>query len=146
MGAIPLPLNDVGLGRDAFAKYRLIPAIHRRRKHAAMTLEGFKGIFWWEMSRIVCLGRLLGVLFLVPVPVVRKALARSAAATGRACCCCSWLGGLQGFIGWYGWWRTGLEVRTSVSQSTGSPFIWVRRCCCWVAILWIALEISERVR
>src|SRR3984957_16430687 len=60
-GAIP-PLNDASWA-DAFAKYRLIPQYIVENR--GMTLEGFKGIFWWEWSHRL-LGRLLGVLYLVP--------------------------------------------------------------------------------
>jgi cytochrome c oxidase assembly protein subunit 15 len=132
MGAIP-PLSDAQWAQ-AFAKYRLIPQYIVENR--GMTLEGFKGIFWWEWSHRL-LGRLLGVLFLVPFLWF--------AATGairRA----DWprmlllflLGGLQGFIGWW-MVSSGLEVRTSVSQyrlaiHLGTALLLL------VAILWIALE------
>jgi cytochrome c oxidase assembly protein subunit 15 len=132
MGAIP-PLNARAWA-EAFAKYRLIPQYIVENR--GMSLEGFKGIFWWEWSHRL-LGRLLGVLFLVPFLWF--------AATGairRA----DWprmlllflLGGLQGFIGWW-MVSSGLEVRTSVSQyrlaiHLGTALLLL------VAILWIALE------
>jgi cytochrome c oxidase assembly protein subunit 15 len=132
MGAIP-PLNHAQWA-EAFAKYRLIPQYTIENR--GMSLEGFKGIFWWEWSHRL-LGRLLGVLFLAPFLWF--------AATGairRA----DWprmlllflLGGLQGFIGWW-MVSSGLEVRTSVSQyrlaiHLGTALLLL------VAILWIALE------
>src|ERR1700728_4379418 len=61
MGAIP-PLNDAQWA-DAFAQYRRIPQYIVENR--GMSLDGFKGIFWWEWSHRL-LGRLLGVLFLVP--------------------------------------------------------------------------------
>lgn len=132
MGAIP-PLNDAEWA-DAFAKYQRIPQYIVENR--GMTLEGFKGIFWWEWTHRL-LGRLLGVLFIVPflwfasVGVIRRS---------------DWprmlllflLGGLQGFIGWW-MVASGLEVRTSVSQyrlaiHLGTALLLL------VAILWIALE------
>jgi len=132
MGAIP-PLNDAEWA-DAFAKYQRIPQYIVENR--GMTLEGFKGIFWWEWTHRL-LGRLLGVLFIVPflwfagVGAIRRS---------------DWprmlvlflLGGLQGFIGWW-MVASGLEVRTSVSQyrlaiHLGTALLLL------VAILWIALE------
>src|SRR5579872_7368011 len=43
MGAIP-PLNDAAWA-EAFAKYRQIPQYLIENR--GMSLEGFKGIFWW---------------------------------------------------------------------------------------------------
>ena len=132
MGAVP-PLNETEWA-DAFAKYRRIPQYIV--ENGGMTLEGFKGIFWWEWTHRL-LGRLLGVLFIVPfvwfacVGAIRRS---------------DWprmlllllLGGLQGFIGWW-MVASGLEVRTSVSQyrlaiHLGTALLLL------VAILWIALE------
>src|SRR3954466_7617760 len=132
MGAIP-PLNDAQWA-EAFAKYRLIPQF--RVENAGMSLEGFKGIFWWEWTHRF-LGRFLGIAFAVPFVwfAWKGAIRRE-----------QWprfivlflLGGLQGFIGW--WMVTsGFEVRTSVSQyrlaiHLGAALLLL------VAILWIALE------
>src|SRR5215471_5042712 len=60
MGALP-PLSEAEWA-DAFAKYRRIPQYVV--ENGGMTLEGFKGIFWWEWTHRL-LGRLLGVLFIV---------------------------------------------------------------------------------
>jgi cytochrome c oxidase assembly protein subunit 15 len=109
MGAIP-PL-DHAAWVQAFAKYKRIPQYIVENR--GMTLEGFKGIFWWEWTHRL-LGRLLGVLFFVPFVWF--------AATGtirRA----EWprfivlflLGALQGFVGWW-MVESGLETRLSVSQ------------------------------
>src|SRR5580704_9154307 len=61
MGALP-PLNDAQWA-DAFAKYQRIPQYLLENR--GMGLEAFKGIFWWEWSHRL-LGRLLGVVFIVP--------------------------------------------------------------------------------
>jgi len=132
MGAIP-PLNQAEW-QDAFTRYQRIPQYIVENR--GMSLEAFKGIFWWKWIHRF-LGRLLGVLFFVPFVW----FAATGAIQKR-----DWprmltlflLGGLQGFIGW--WMVTsGFEVRTSVSQyrlaiHLGAALLLL------VAILWIALE------
>jgi cytochrome c oxidase assembly protein subunit 15 len=132
MGALP-PLNDAQWA-DAFAKYRRIPQyIH---ENAGMTLDSFKGIFWWEWAHRL-LGRLLGVIFFVPFVWFAAVGAIKRSEWPRMLLLFA-LGGLQGFIGW--WMVTsGFEVRTSVSQyrlaiHLGAALLLL------VAILWIALE------
>lgn len=108
MGAIP-PLNHAQWA-EAFAKYQHIPQY--TIENQGMTLEGFKGIFWWEWSHRF-LGRFVGVLFAGPFIWF--------AATG-AIARREWprfvvlflLGGLQGAIGWW-MVASGLEVRVSVA-------------------------------
>src|ERR1700761_7273236 len=61
MGAIPPLTNAAWL--DTFHKYQQITQyIH---ENAGVTLDAFKGIFWWEWTHRL-LGRLLGVLFFAP--------------------------------------------------------------------------------
>jgi cytochrome c oxidase assembly protein subunit 15 len=109
IGAIP-PLNHAEW-MDAFAKYRRIPQYIV--EHRGMTLEGFKGIFWWEWTHRL-LGRLLGVVFFLPFvwfaatgAIARRDWPRFAILFA--------LGALQGFVGWW-MVESGLEVRLSVSQ------------------------------
>ena len=132
MGAIP-PLSD-GQWAEAFAKYQKIPQYLLENR--GMSLDAFKGIFWWEWTHRL-LGRLLGVAFFVPfVWFAWKGAIRKS----------DWprmlllfvLGGLQGFIGWW-MVQSGLETRVSVSQyrlaiHLGAALLLL------VAILWIALE------
>jgi len=132
MGALP-PLNDAQWA-DAFAKYQQIPQ-YRLENHG-MTLEAFKGIFWWEWAHRL-LGRLLGVVFFVPFVWFAFAGAIKRSEWPRMLLLVA-LGGLQGFIGW-GMVTSGFEVRTSVSQyrlaiHLGAALLLL------VAILWIALE------
>jgi cytochrome c oxidase assembly protein subunit 15 len=132
MGALP-PLSDAQWA-DAFAKYQRIPQYVLENR--GMSLEAFKGIFWWEWTHRF-LGRLLGVIFFVPFvwfaatgSIRRNEWPRFVLLFA--------LGGLQGFIGW--WMVTsGLETRVSVSQyrlaiHLGAALLLL------VAILWIALE------
>jgi len=132
MGALP-PLNEAAWA-DAFAKYQRIPQYVLENR--GMTLDQFKGIFWWEWIHRF-LGRLLGVVFFVPFVwfAATGAIKRSEALRFVVLFL---LGGLQGFIGW--WMVTsGLETRVSVSQyrlaiHLGAALLLL------VAILWIALE------
>ena len=109
IGAIP-PLSDAAW-HDAFAKYQRIPQyIH---ENAGMSLEAFKGIFWWEWAHRL-LGRLLGVLFFVPFVWFTWAGAIRRTEWPRMVVLFL-LGGLQGFVGWW-MVQSGLETRVSVSQ------------------------------
>jgi len=132
MGAIP-PLTGAQWA-DAFAKYQKIPQYILENR--GMSLEAFKGIFWWEWTHRF-LGRFLGVAFFLPFLwfAWKGAIRKS-----------DWprmlllfvLGGLQGFIGWW-MVQSGLETRVSVSQyrlaiHLGAALLLL------IAILWIALE------
>ena len=61
LGAVP-PLNEA-VWREAFEKYRHIPQYELVNK--GISLEDFKGIYWWEWSHRL-LGRLTGFVFLLP--------------------------------------------------------------------------------
>jgi cytochrome c oxidase assembly protein subunit 15 len=108
-GVIP-PLTETEW-QEEFAKYQQIPEYRVINK--GMTLEAFKGIFWWEWAHRL-LGRLIGVVFFVPFlfflakrwiePRLRWPLAGLFI-----------LGGLQGAIGWW-MVASGLSERTDVSQ------------------------------
>ena len=78
-----------------------------------MSLDAFKFIFWWEWTHRF-LGRLVGVVFLVPFlyflatgQIGRGLLLRLGGIFA--------LGGLQGAVGWY-MVRSGLADRIDVSQ------------------------------
>jgi len=136
MGAIP-PLNQAAW-MDAFAKYQRIPQYMVENR--GMTLEGFKGIFWWEWTHRL-LGRLVGVLFLVPflwfawVGAIRRA---------------DWprmlllfaLGGLQGSVGWY-MVASGLADRIDVSQYRLALHL-ALAIAIFGALIWVALSLDER--
>ena len=95
VGAIP-PLDDAQW-QETFARYRATPEF-RLRNHD-MTLEGFKGIFWWEYFHRL-LGRVIGAVFLVPFAwfLVRRRIPRHLAWPLAGIFV---LGGLQGAVGWY---------------------------------------------
>lgn len=61
IGAIP-PLSEADW-EILLEKYRQIPQYHEVNK--GMTLEEFKGIFWWEYFHRL-LGRAIGIVFFIP--------------------------------------------------------------------------------
>ncbi|HUO02543.1 MAG TPA: COX15/CtaA family protein [Rhizomicrobium sp.] len=132
MGAFP-PITHAQWA-EAFAKYQKIPQYLLENR--GMSLEAFKGIFWWEWSHRL-LGRLLGVIFIVPFLWFAWTGAIKKSEWPRMLVLFL-LGGLQGFIGWW-MVESGLETRVSVSQyrlaiHLGTALLLL------VAILWIALE------
>ena len=109
LGVLP-PLNDTGW-HIAFDRYRQFPEF--RLLNPAMSLAEFKFIFLMEYAHRI-LGRLIGLVFLVPLAVLswRKRLAYASLLR-------LWLvfilGGLQGLIGWY-MVKSGLVDVPHVSQ------------------------------
>jgi cytochrome c oxidase assembly protein subunit 15 len=132
VGAIP-PLGHADW-QEAFAKYQQIPQY--RLENAGMTLEAFKGIFWWEWAHRF-LGRAIGFAFLVPF-LWFAAIGAIGRKDWRRMLVLFLLGGLQGFVGWW-MVQSGLEVRVSVSQYRLAIHLGVAVLLLG-AILWVALE------
>ncbi|PWJ85835.1 cytochrome c oxidase assembly protein subunit 15 [Pseudaminobacter salicylatoxidans] len=108
-GVIP-PLNHTEW-QEEFEKYQQIPQYEQINKD--MTLDEFKGIFWWEWAH-----RLLarGVGFLVAIPLVFFWLSgRLERGLKPRLAGLLVLGGLQGAVGWW-MVASGLTERVSVSQ------------------------------
>jgi cytochrome c oxidase assembly protein subunit 15 len=130
IGAIP-PLNQ----EDwivLFEKYRLIPQYEEVNK--GMTLDEFKGIFWWEYFHRL-LGRAIGIVYFVPFIyfVSRKQVDR---ILGLKLLGIFVLGALQGLMGWY-MVMSGLVDNVYVSQyrltaHLGLAFI------IYAAMFWVA--------
>ena len=108
-GVVP-PLDDAQW-QEEFAKYQTTPQF--QIINSDMTLEEFKGIYWWEYAHRA-LGRLIGLVVLVPLvyfwisgrverPVMPHLVALFV------------LGALQGIVGWW-MVASGLVERTDVSQ------------------------------
>jgi cytochrome c oxidase assembly protein subunit 15 len=108
-GALP-PLSQADW-EEEFAAYRLIPEYQKINK--GMSLEEFKGIFWWEWGHRN-LGRFIGLAFFIPF-VAFWAMGRVARGWVPRLALLFVLGGLQGAIGWW-MVASGLSVRTDVSQ------------------------------
>ena len=94
-GALP-PMNDAAWAAE-FAAYQASPEY--KVQNSAMTLEAFKGIFWWEWGHRQ-LGRVIGLVWaagFVGFLVARKIPARWA----KRLLAIGALIGLQGAIGWW---------------------------------------------
>ncbi len=94
-GVLP-PLNETAW-EQVFQLYQQSPEY--RLKNQGMSLEGFKTIFWFEYAHRL-LGRLIGVIFLVPLIffAVRKQIEKPFIPKLVLMFV---LGGLQGLLGWY---------------------------------------------
>lgn len=108
-GIIP-PLSEAAW-QDAFRQYQAIPEYALINR--GMSLEAFKTIYWWEWAHRL-LGRLLGVVFLLPFLwfLVRGRIDRR---LGLRLAGLFALGGAQGALGWY-MVQSGLSERVDVSQ------------------------------
>lgn len=108
-GAIP-PMNEASW-LDAFEKYKQIPEY--QKINYGMTLEQFKGIYWWEFLHRL-LGRLTGFVFFLPWMYFAAKGYTNRTLNLRLLSIFA-LGGAQGLMGWY-MVKSGLSERTDVSQ------------------------------
>jgi cytochrome c oxidase assembly protein subunit 15 len=134
VGMIP-PLSEADW-HDVFAKYKQIPEYHLVNK--GMSLEAFKGIFWWEWGHRF-LGRMIGIVFAVPLAFFWL--------RGRIVGPLRWkllgilaLGGLQGAVGWY-MVTSGLVDRVDVSQYRLALHLSVAVIILG-AVMWVALDLG----
>ncbi|MFC7290757.1 COX15/CtaA family protein [Hirschia litorea] len=95
-GALP-PMNAEDWASE-FDKYRSHTAEYKLQ-NKGMELHEFKNIYWWEWGHRL-LGRLVGVVFLIPF-LVFWALGWTTPRLRRRLWALFALGGLQGFIGWW---------------------------------------------
>tara|TARA_R100000935_G_scaffold21876_2_gene40411 strand:- start:70467 stop:71480 length:1014 start_codon:yes stop_codon:yes gene_type:complete len=108
-GTIP-PMNDTEW-QAAFDLYKQYPEYQKLNQH--FSLEDFKDIYFWEWIHRV-IGRFIGVVFIIPFFyfLLKKQLSRS---TIKKCVVLLFLGGFQGFLGWY-MVKSGLVDRPDVSH------------------------------
>ena len=104
----PLSQNDWEV---LFEKYHQTPQY--KKVNLGMSLEEFKGIFWWEYFHRL-LGRVIGLAFFIPFLyfLARKAID---GPLGLKLAGIFVLGGLQGAMGWY-MVKSGLVDNPHVSQ------------------------------
>jgi heme a synthase len=121
----------------AFAKYQATPEYQQVNR--GMGLDEFKGIFWWEYFHRL-LGRLIGVVFLVPFLWF---LARRAIPEGYG-----WklagifaLGGMQGALGWF-MVKSGLVDDPRVSQFRLTAHLSLAFVI-FAAMFWVALSLLD---
>lgn len=108
-GILP-PLSNAQW-QQAFDAYRQFPEY--QQVNQGMTLADFKTIYWYEYAHRL-LGRLIGVVFLVPLVVFALQRRIRGALVGRLALIFV-LGGAQGALGWY-MVASGLVDRPDVSQ------------------------------
>jgi cytochrome c oxidase assembly protein subunit 15 len=132
MGALP-PMSDQAW-RESFELYKKIPQY--QLVNPDMTLEGYKGIFWWEWAHRL-LGRTVGVVFAIPFVVFlirrdipRRLIWRCAVMLG--------LGGLQGLVGWW-MVSSGLSERVSVAPERLMLHLGLALAL-FVVLIWTALD------
>lgn len=109
VGTIP-PISQEDW-EESLEKYRQIPQYEQVNK--GMSLDEFKGIFWWEYFHRL-LGRLIGLVYFVPFVyfMIRKKVDRP---LGLKLTGIFMLGALQGLMGWY-MVMSGLADNIYVSQ------------------------------
>lgn len=108
-GTIP-PLNEQQW-LEEFENYKQIPQYTKLNYH--YTLQDFKEIFFWEyLHRLI--GRIIGFVFVFPFLffAIKEQLK---GALLKKVLFLFFLGGLQGFLGWF-MVKSGLSERTSVSH------------------------------
>lgn len=136
LGTLP-PLNETQW-LETFDKYKLTPEY--RKVNEGMSLEAFKGIFWWEYFHRL-LGRLIGFVFLLPLlwfwwrGRIDEPLALKLASIFV-------LGGLQGAMGWY-MVQSGLVDDPRVSQYRLTAHL-ILALAIYAAMLWTALGLLYR--
>jgi heme a synthase len=130
-GIVP-PLNAAQWNAE-FQRYQAIPQY--RAIHAEMTLDQFKGIFFWEYLHRLW-GRLIGVAFAVPFLwfLCRGRISRELAPKLAGLFV---LGGFQGALGWY-MVESGLSERIEVSQYRLAAHL-AAAVVIYGAMLWVAL-------
>lgn len=133
VGTVP-PLNQKDW-EEIFEKYHQTPQY--KKVNLGMSLDEFKGIFWWEYFHRL-LGRVIGLAFFVPFLyfMVKKAIDRQ---LGLKLAGIFLLGSLQGAMGWY-MVKSGLVDNPHVSQyrltaHLGLAFL------IYATMFWVALEL-----
>lgn len=132
LGAVP-PMSEAAWQAN-FALYKQIPQY--KLVNAGMTLEAYKGIFWWEWSHRQ-LGRLIGLAFALPLAffLVRRMIPRRLV---WRCVALLGLGGLQGLVGWW-MVSSGLSERVSVAPERLMIHLGLALAL-FVALIWTALD------
>jgi len=108
-GTIP-PLTDAAWAKE-FAHYAETPQFKKINAHFG--IEDFKQIYFWEyIHRLI--GRVIGIVFIIPFTwfLIKKQLSKELI---WKCALLFFMGGLQGFIGWY-MVKSGLVDIPSVSH------------------------------
>ncbi len=135
-GVFP-PLTDAAWLAE-FEKYKAIPQYQQINK--GMSLADFKFIYFWEWAHRL-LGRVVGFAFAIPLAFFwwKGKIDR---ALGAKLLVLLFLGGLQGFIGWW-MVASGLSVRTDVSQYRLAVHLTLA-CVIFVGLVWVATTLLPK--
>jgi cytochrome c oxidase assembly protein subunit 15 len=135
VGTLP-PLSH-GEWLEVFDKYKQTPEF--QRVNFDMSLDEFKGIFWWEYWHRVS-GRAIGLVFLLPFLyfLLRRKVERNLVPKLLGLFL---LGGLQGAMGWY-MVKSGLVDDPRVSQYRLTAHLSLAFII-FIAMMWVALGLVE---
>lgn len=123
---------------ETFEEYKKFPEYQKINIHNDFTLSDYKFIYFWEwFHRFI--GRIIGLVFIIPFVyfIVRKKLSIS---TIKKCMVLLFMGGLQGFFGWY-MVKSGLVDNPDVSHfrlSLHLTFAFAT----FAYTLWVALDLA----
>ncbi len=132
-GTIP-PMNEQEWD-EAFELYQQYPEYQKLNTH--FTLEDFKDIYFWEwLHRVI--GRFIGLVFLVPF-LFFMFTKRLDSSTLKKCLILLFLGGFQGFLGWY-MVKSGLVDRPDVSHYRLAAHL-ITAFLTFAYSLWVALDL-----
>ncbi|MGV8994283.1 MAG: COX15/CtaA family protein [Flavobacterium sp.] len=84
---------------ETFEEYKKFPEYQKINIHNDFTLNDYQFIYFWEwFHRFI--GRIIGLVFLIPFVyfLIKKRLSR---ATIQKCFVLLFMGGFQGFLGWF---------------------------------------------
>lgn len=133
MGVIP-PIGE-DAWQQTFDKYKQFPEY--QKVNLGMDLAGFKSIFMYEYLHRV-LGRLIGVLFFIPM-VVFAMKGRVRAGVMPKLWILFFMGGLQGLLGWY-MVKSGLVDNPRVSQYRLTAHLGLA-VAIYAYMLWVAFDL-----
>jgi cytochrome c oxidase assembly protein subunit 15 len=130
------PLTDAKWSQ-AFEEYKKFPEYQKINIHNDFTLSDYKFIYFWEwFHRFI--GRIIGLAFIVPF-VYFLFKKRLSTATIKKCTVLLFMGGFQGFLGWF-MVRSGLINDPDVSHfrlALHLTFAFIT----FAYTLWVALDL-----
>jgi len=122
---------------EAFEEYKKFPEYQKINIHNDFTLSDYKFIYFWEwFHRFI--GRIIGLAFIVPF-VYFLFKKRLSTATIKKCVVLLFMGGFQGFLGWF-MVRSGLINDPDVSHfrlALHLTFAFIT----FAYTLWVALDL-----
>ena len=122
---------------ETFEEYKKYPEYQKINIHHDFTLEDYQQIYFWEWFHRL-LGRLLGIVFIIPFVyfLIKK---RFSAEILKKCIVLLFLGGFQGFLGWY-MVKSGLVDQPDVSHYRLAMHL-TTAFITFAFTLWVALDI-----